>query len=213
MSMEVLLHCSDESPLGENDMRMRVLLAYAPIDFQEVEGVGSVPCALGLTDVILVRERRGPRRPLKLDEGPDVMWMPPAEGGAAGTRSGSGPELSQRDTFSPSGLVARETGLRLPYSPLQLSAPTDASPAAHARADLYERSFPGGLRVEAGAVVYAGLESRLRVQWVVVDNNGPGVKGCFRAEVAFKALETVTVEAQGVRVSPPEVLGFTVEHN
>lgn len=212
MSMEVLLHCSDESPLGENDMRMRVLLAYAPIDFQEVEGAGSVPCALGLTDVILVRERRGPRRPLKLDEGPDVMWRPPAEGGAAGTRSGSGPELSQRDTYSPSGLVARETGLRLPYSPLQLPAPTDASPAAHARADLYERSFPGGLRVEAGAVVYAGLESRLRVQWVV-DDNGPGVKGCFRAEVAFKALETVTVEAQGVRVSPPEVLGFTVEHN
>jgi hypothetical protein len=216
MSMEILLHCPDGSPLGENDMRVRVLLAYAPIDFQEIEGVGPVPCALGLTDVILVRERKGARRPLKLDEGPDVMWKPPVEGFALGLGpgAGSGPELTQRDSFMPDGLVVRESNLRLSYSPLQLPAPTEASPAAHARADLYERSFAGGLRIEAGAVVYAGLESRLRVQWAVPEEeDGHRPSRCFRAEVAFKALETVTVEAQGVRVSPPEVLGFSVEHD
>ena len=70
MSMEV--------GFRHTDGRIRVLLSYSPIDFDDKK----VPLAMGLMDVVITRERLG-KRPLKLDMadgGWDVMWRDTTEG-------------------------------------------------------------------------------------------------------------------------------------
>ncbi len=65
-----------EASLRHGDGKLRVLFAYTPLDFEDFLGLGQIPVAMGLTDVIVVRERLN-NRPLKLEEkegGWDVMW-------------------------------------------------------------------------------------------------------------------------------------------
>lgn len=196
MSTELLLY----QPDTEGDMRLRVLLAYKPIDFQEIQGVGPVPSALGLTDIIIVRERRE-KRPLKLDEGPDQMWRPSEPNRACGP-------FAAKYSYSATSLVEKHpvptqgNGLK----PLSLAMPRSESGHEEGWGEVYERSFPGGITIEAGSVVYAGLETRYRVLWQPSSID----KRAYCAEVAFRALENVLVDGDAVRVSPPQVLDFTV---
>ena len=63
---------SVETGFRHGDGRVRILLSYSPIDFDENEA----PLAMGLMDVVITRERLN-RRPLKLDDeegGWDVLW-------------------------------------------------------------------------------------------------------------------------------------------
>ena len=196
MSAELHLFHPEATP-GAADQRIRVLLAYQPIDFQDIAGVGSVPSAMGLSDVIIVRERRG-TRPLKLDDKPDEMWRPET--------TSTMPVLGQRHRFKPDGLVEKMAGQSLQHEPLSLALPDTQQPTDD---DVYSRSFPGGIRIEAGAVVYAGLETRIRVTWQ------PSLlqpQSTYRSEVAFAALESVQVDPAGaLRVSPPRLVDFNAD--
>lgn len=205
MSVELLLFHPDAS----DDMHIRVLLAFKPVDFQDIQGFGKVPSALGLGDVLIVRERRE-RRPLKLDENPDELWRPVDEFAKAR------PVFSTSYQFRKAPeTVLREEGA-FPQAALQLPAPS-ALGSGEESADLYTRTFPGAILVEAGEIIYAGMESRVRVTWEPCATNretgmGSGGRGVvYCAEIAFKALETVTASDIGLRVSPPELLSFTVK--
>ena len=57
MSMEITLR--------EGESRVRVLLAHEPYQFEDIGGIGQVPCTMLLRDIVIVRERLG-ERPLEL---------------------------------------------------------------------------------------------------------------------------------------------------
>ena len=215
LSAELLLHHPD----AQSDMRIRVLMAYKFLADADIDGLGKVPSALALSDVIIVRERRE-QRPLKLDENPDALWRPvlidkPESSSSAFdyeiVAAKSRPVFAQRATFRPAESVLLEEG-GFPQSPLRLPAPsaeTGAPDAEIQTADVYSRGFPGEISIEAGEIVYAGLESRFRVTWrPQPSQQEEGVVYC--AEIGFSALETVEVQDVGLRVSPPRLSSFVV---
>mgnify|MGYP006077727825 CR=1 FL=1 len=46
-----------EASIRHGDGKLRVLFAYTPLDFADFLGLGQVPVAMGLTDVIVIRVR------------------------------------------------------------------------------------------------------------------------------------------------------------
>lgn len=211
LSAELLLFHPD----AQADMRIRVLLAYKFLADADINGLGKVPSALALSDVLIVRERRE-QRPLKLDENPDALWRPVDQPASSSSSSDfefeivaakSRPVFAQRATFRLADSVLIEEG-GFPQSPLRLPAPP-SEPGGDAdiqTADVYSRAFPGEISIEAGEIVYAGLESRVRVTWSPHREEG----AVYCAEVAFSALETVEVQDVGLRVSPPRLSSFVV---
>jgi len=165
---------STELSFRHDDSRLRVLLAYKPIDFQEVQNVGMIPSALGLSDIVVVRERIE-KRPLKLDQDPDSMWRPTTNKEAFDKFSKQGFLSGSRRTYNPSGL---EFSDRLPnltsgLSPLKKCDGPAAAPgtaiagatgggaagavaasavvvaaAAEEDDDVYRRVLPGGIYIE-----------------------------------------------------------------
>lgn len=201
LSTELQLFSPDPTPEGA-DLRVRVLLAYQPIAFADVAGVGKVPSVMELGDVIIVRERRG-RRPLKLDDKPDDMWR--------GADENISPTLTHRHRFDPVGLVGQSpTGQSLPHTNLpESTAAKVAAVEAGRGSSIYDRTFPGGLRVEADLAVYAGSEARARVTWRPSQLEPQRV---YRAELSFSALDEVQVgDGESIRVSPPKIKEFFVE--
>ncbi len=160
-----------ETAFRHRDGRVRVLLSYSPIDFDE----NKIPLALGLMDVVITRERLN-KRPLKLDEGEggwDDLWRDTTETDFEKLAQPGEVLSNNARQYLP------DDELRvLPSPPLQLESLEAISISQHLSADtadknknqddeedqfVYRRAFPGGILVEAQAIVYPGSPTRIRL--------------------------------------------------
>ena len=211
---------SVETGFRHGDGRVRVLLSYSPIDFDE----NQIPLAMGLMDVVITRERLN-KRPLKLDEeegGWDVMWR----------------ETTEEDfdrLADPDQVLSVEMKQYLPDdesrtipSPAQafnsLEAKSDSRQHHHHDGDddlclsstteeeqfVYRRAFPGGLLVESEAIVYPGVPTRIRLGHAP----SPDQALLYSADLTFSALERPSAEEIAtigeVRLRPPRLLDLSV---
>ncbi len=214
MSMEV--------GFRHDDGRMRILLSYSPIDFDE----NRVPLAMGLMDVVITRERLG-KRPLKLDEaegGWDVMWRDTSEDSFDSLAKEGQIVSSEMEQFRP-----HDTSLVLPSPPLVLEslAKTTAERVHHVVDGgstvgiggetendddnfVYKRVFPGGVSVEAQAIIYPGAPTEARLAYAPC----PQEAMIYTADLSFAALEPPSpeqVEEEGlIRLLPPRLLDLRV---
>ena len=216
---------STEVIFRHDDGRIRVLLAHAPVDYIEIEQVGSVPSAYALRDIVVVRERLN-KRPLKTDTNPDIMWVPTHESAFTGAFAG------QRQRFSARGVVESET-VSFPSLPLCEVIPPEVKSALQSTADnndnndhhkidhsddgskteteLYKRVFAGGVLVEAPWIVAAGLEVRARVSWAPCagQSNAPIV---YAADMAWLAsTDVMQLPSGNSMLIPPKLTDFYVD--
>ena len=174
-----------ELSLRHGDGRCRVLFVYTATDFRDVEGAGAVPCALELTDYIVVRERVG-SRPLQLEGAVDALWADPADC----------PALAAGALLS--GEVAQ-------YADGAVDAAAAALSTAGAAADCHRRLLPGRLSIDACRRIEYTAEARLCVHWAPEGAGGP----VYSAELRFTALNDVYVGAE-LRVAPPRITRYAV---
>lgn len=168
MSMEVTIR-------DEQDSRIRVLLAHAPVSFVDVRGMGRVPDKMLLSDIIIVRERIG-SRPLELDDppGPDRMWHKTPkerlEGQFTGVREQVGTNGDVESSVIEGGICLPSVYLDDSKYRLKDEDATDSSVVHYITDDnnnnIYRRVFPGGILVECPAVVKSGSAERVRVSWM-----------------------------------------------
>lgn len=217
---------STELIVRHDDGRVRVLLAHSPIDFVELEGVGSVPSAYALKDIVIVRERLE-KRPLKSDDNPDIMWQPTVDGIFSGSFAGN------RQRFSAQGVVESEmvSFASLPACQvlsdevkelLVSSSTSDEQQNDHKSSsssnnnsnnsgDIYKRVFDGGIMIEAPWIIAAGLEVRARVSWVPCGGRS-SKPVLYAADVGLLAVAEVTqLPAGNTILVPPELVDFYVE--
>ena len=154
LSMEVCIR--------HDDGRIRVLLAHAPIDFQQLDG-DKCQYAMVLKDIVVVRERLN-KRPLKLDENPDSMWIEPPSSLFEGKFGGS------RQKFNINGELLSEV---IPPSVLPVCEDPNADSSDDHNSDLsdnmYRRILPGGIKIEAPMIILSGAETRTRISWIPIE--------------------------------------------
>ena len=213
---------STELIFRHDDGRIRVLLAHSPIDFVEVQGVGSVPSAYALRDIVIVRERLD-KRPLKTDSNADIMWRPTADGTFAGPFTGS------RQRFSTQGVVESEAVSFASLPACQVvsdevksaltgdkqqddhKSSTGNSDSEIEGGEMYTRIFDGGIMIEAPWIIAAGLEVRARVSWVPCAGTS-SAPTLYAADVGLLAVAEVMQLPTGNSVLvPPKLIDFYVE--
>lgn len=213
---------SVETGFRHGDGRVRILLSYSPIDFDENE----VPLAMGLMDVVITRERLN-RRPLKLDDeegGWDVLWRV--------TKEEDFDKLAQSDqvlSVEMQQYMPDDESRTIP-SPAQalnsLEVKSDQQQHHHhhdSEGDLcssssdqeedqfvYRRVFPGGVLVESEAIVYPGVPTRIRLGHAP----SPDEALVYSADLTFSALERPPVDemanSEMMRLRPPRLLDLSV---
>ena len=214
---------STEVIFRHEDGRIRVLLAHAPVDFVEIEQVGTVPSAYALRDIVIVRERLN-KRPLKTDTDPDIMWVPTSETTFTGAFAG------ERQRFSPRGVVESET-VSFPSLPicevvppevkseLQSNVPDNndnhnmghSNDGSKTETELYKRVFAGGVLVEAPWIVASGLEVRARISWAPCagQSTAPVV---YAADMAWLAsTDVMQLPSGNSMLIPPKLTDFYVD--
>ena len=220
---------SMEVGFRHGDGKMRILLSYSPIDFDD----NQVPLAMGLMDVVITRERLG-KRPLKLDEkegGWDVYWRETKERDFDKLAMAGEVVSNEVVQFLPSDI-----SVVWPSAPLTLAsldaAKKDTQEHHHHHIDggghvpgrssgntdekddddnfVYRRVFRGGLLVECQAIVYPGAPTAVKLAHAPSPNE-PVV---YTADLSFAALEPPSVEAieatGEVRLLPPRLLDLRV---
>lgn len=188
---------SMENNFRHKDGRIRILLAFAPIDFE-----GNVPVALGLTDIVIVRERLG-RRPLKLDDkdgGFDEYWRETSE--ASYDQLMIEGNLKSKVIYnydcenSESLITAMEqiTDLKL------CALPEDEENF------VYKRVFPGGIKIEAQAIVLPGQTTEVKISFVP----SPQESILYESSLAFTAIEPdmSTDKEDMIQLKPPQLTQF-----
>ena len=214
MSMEV--------GFRHGDGKVRILLSYSPIDFDDNE----VPLAMGLMDVVITRERLG-KRPLKLDEaegGWDILWRDTDENSFDNLSKEGQVVSSDMRQFMPG-----DTARVLPSPPLTLeSLEKSRAERVHHVVDgsssvgvvgetddeednfVYRRVFSGGVLVEAQAIVYPGQPTEARLAHAP----SPDEAITYTADLSFTALEPPSpeqIEREGqIRLQPPRLLDLRV---
>lgn len=155
---------STEVCIRHDDGRIRVLLAHAPIDFQPLDD-DKCQYAMVLKDIVVVRERLN-KRPLKLDDNPDSMWLEPSTSLFEGKFGGS------RQKFSLNGDLLSET---IPPAVLPVCKDPSGDNSDDHNSDLsdnmYKRIFPGGIMIEAPIIILSGAETRTRISWIPIEND------------------------------------------
>lgn len=190
---------STEISITHDNSRMRVLLAYVPIDFRSVEAVGSVPCTMGLTDVVVVRERLG-KRPLKLDVGPDVMWQDTADT----VFDSCSNYLCNTAVYDSTGIVINKDEIILDTFPV---IPTKSSDDM-----IYTRTLPGGLLINAASVIRHTDPAMIRISWMPEHVNAESDGNvCYSAAITYSALNELVEDENGVRIMPPSLIEFSVD--
>ena len=211
MSMEFTIRNKDE------DNRIRVLIAYAPLAWNDVGGLGQMPSSMKLRDIVIVRERIG-SRPLMLDKNPDIMWFQSPlnlfDSEFEGTR--------QRNTVSGSP-DAQSLGPSL-LEPLMVSRLV--KPDIHTFTDnglqldniegaFYRRSFPGGILVETPWVIESAVEVQTRVAWQPGagrdDNSNGSMYSCVISFSAL-ALDEEFLSRGELRMLQPTLRDFFVDN-
>ena len=149
---------------------MRVLLAYAPVEFISVGKIGKVPSAMLLRDVVIVRERLN-SRPLDYDENPDRMWFKtPAsllEGSYRGERLLVGP-MGQLLTSPiqnlelPSVVLSERTKIQNEDMNEKHNQRVVLLTPDELEGNVYRHVYAGGVMVEVPSIVSAGEEVSAR---------------------------------------------------
>lgn len=148
---------SMELCIRHDDSRMRILLAHSPIDFQQLED-DKCQYAMVLKDIVIVREKLN-KRPLKLDDNPDSMWIETPNNHFEGVFEGS----RQRFDISGELLTTKISPNKLPVCKDPNTESDDHE--SNTNDNMYKRVFPGGLMVEAPMIILSGTEARTRVTW------------------------------------------------
>lgn len=145
-----------------SNSRIRVLLAHAPIDFQQYEN-DKCQYAMVLKDIVVVRERLD-KRPLKLDDNPDSMWIETPSDHFEGKFGGS------RYKFSINGDMLSET-ISSDVLPICKDPNGDSSDDHNSDLtdNMYKRILPGGIMIEAPMIILSGTETRTRISWMPID--------------------------------------------
>lgn len=172
------------------ERRVRVLLAYTPVEFKEIPQVGEIPVAFTLQDIVIVREKLN-SRPLKEEHKEDILWCP-VEGDVSSLAV-----TGQRRRCLVDGRV---DSVELPQQLLQKPS----------QEGLYQRVFPGGIVVEADEAVAVGALGRVRVTWM--PSATVAVPPVFAAEIAFSVKDEVGTTPRGEAfIAPPLLADFFVD--
>jgi len=153
---------SMELCIRHEDSRMRVLLAHSPIDFQQIEN-DKCQYAMVLKDIVIVREKLN-KRPLKLDDKPDKMWIETPNTSFEGVFGGS----RQRFDISGELLTTKISPDKLPICKDPNTELDDHD--SYTNDNMYKRVFPGGLMVEAPMIILSGTEARTRITWRPIES-------------------------------------------
>ena len=180
------------------DRKIRILLAYKPIIYRDIENNKyQIPAGMGLTDIIITREKLN-NRPLKLDDNPDSMW-----------------KITNNQIFDNSN---KYNGHQYVYSSDSTSKIENrelpsliSSSIKTADEYVYRRVFPGGIVVEADSTFEYDKSGQVKIVWVPnhAENNQQLLYQCV--DVEFKALDNYLIEGNNVKILPPSLVKYSVE--
>lgn len=185
------------------DRKIRVLLAYKPITYRDIENNKyQIPAGMGLTDIIITREKLN-TRPLKLDDNPDPLWKATNDqlftAKANQYYDGTRYVYSDTDSDESSKIVGRDT-----IPSLRSTQPGDGDEY------VYQRIFPGGILVEADSTFEYDKSGQVKVTWV--PNHDSSEKLLYQcADVEFKALDKYVMEGNNVKILPPTLVKYSTE--
>lgn len=188
---------SMENNFRHKDGRIRILLAFSPIDFE-----GNVPVALGLTDIVIVRERLG-RRPLKLDDkdgGYDEYWRQ--------TSTESYDQLMTEGYLNSKVMYTYdcENNDALITAAEQITDLKLCHIPENEDNFVYQRVFPGGIKIEAQAIVLPGQTTEVKLSFVPSSQEST----LYESSLAFTAIEPETdgVNDGMIKLKPPQLTYF-----
>ena len=205
---------------SHNSSRVRILLAYAPSDWIEVDGLRDpVPSSMSLSDIVIARECRD-ERPLANYDAIHPLWT------TVSTLEDLGIFSQEYSGHRFRSLANGETDqIPLPRGLLPLYPKTSASRVIAIGDDdsnesdnmIYSRVFPGGVKVETVKQFDAGDEVLVRLSWAPDVTTAPaadcnGSRLIFAAQYSFSALDKVIeIDGQPARLAPPMLLDFFVD--
>ena len=183
------------------DRKIRVLLAYKPIVYRDIENNKyQIPAGMGLTDIIITREKLN-TRPLKLDDNPDSLWK------ATNDRIFDNANKFNGYRYGYSGSSSDD------INKIESKELPSLTRSSMKTADdyLYRRLFPGGILIEADSTFEYDKIGKVKVMWVPnhADSDQQLIYQC--ADVEFKALDNYQIEGNNVKILPPTLLKYSVE--
>ena len=183
------------------DRNVRILLAYKPIMYRDIENSKyQIPAGMGLTDIIITREKLN-NRPLKLDDNPDCMWKDTYNqifDTANNNKYNGRQHVYGGNSCSEINKIENRELLSL-------------TSIKTADAYVYRRVFPGGIVVEADSTFEYDKSGQVRIIWVPnhAENDQQALFQCV--DVEFKALDKYVIEGNNVKILPPSLVRYSVE--
>lgn len=202
--------------------RLRVLVAFEPYDWNEVD---NIPISMALRDVVITREGLD-SKPINDDSKPHSLWTSVdkfqqiySTKSTTSTNSRQYSRVQLRNDLQGNTITTAVESTAvlprcqcLPGVEVEDVSLHDTPVTNSIDSGIYSRIFPGGVKVEVPILVTAKDLFRVRTSWAPYDTELKDSRIVYACECAVTIIDSVTVMADGrTRVSPPALRDFFVE--
>eukprot|EP01041_Mallomonas_annulata_P003304 gene3304-6542_t len=215
---------SCEAIFRHNDNRVRVLLALSPLNWEEIDGLGTIPDSMILQDIVISRESLN-KRPLQIENNIHNLWSPIENFDNIFNKKYNGKRY--RNTANGQQDILDLNMNNLPKLSMDSSSSSNnnngiihVDDESIIDTDIYTRIFPGGIKVECPKILTAGVETSIRITWAPLPTSSTSnlnamsiedTAEVYAAEYKFTALDIIQDSNGKLRLSPPILKDFFVD--